>query len=125
MKVAGFLPNWIGDARMATPAPRALRQHFADAHFVGVMKPYVAGVLEGGDWFDQLVLTNQSVPALAWELRRRRIDWAVLFPNSLRSALTAWLGSCRRRVGYVRYGRGLLLTDRLKPIRDPRGRLLP
>ena len=39
MKVAIFLPNWIGDAVMATPALRALRRGFPDAHLVGVMKP--------------------------------------------------------------------------------------
>src|SRR5207302_957389 len=58
MNIAVFLPNWIGDAVMATPALRALRNHFRTARFVGVLKPYVAGVLEGGDWFDELLLTN-------------------------------------------------------------------
>src|SRR5262245_52436565 len=102
MNVAVFLPNWIGDAVMATPALRALRRHFDGARLVGVAKPYVAGVLEGGDWFDELLLYrggpwSQSTPALAWKLRRRRIDLAVLFPNTFRSALAAWLGGCRRR----------------------------
>lgn len=130
MRIAVFPPNWIGDAVMATPALRALRQHYAGAHFVGVLKPYVAGVLEGGDWFDQILFTGgkklaHSVPAVVWALRKEKIDRAVLFPNSFRSALIARLGGCRRRVGYVRYGRGPLLTDRLHAIRDSRGRLLP
>src|SRR5712691_4283360 len=130
MNVAVFCPNWVGDAVMATPALRALRQHFRDARLVGVLKPYVAGVLEGGDWFDAVVLANggpwsQSVPAVAWRLRRERIDLAVLFPNSFRSALTAWLGGCRRRVGYARCGRSPLLTHALPPIRDAAGRRKP
>jgi heptosyltransferase-2 len=130
MRIALFLPNWVGDAVMATPALRAVRRHYVGAHVVGVVKPYVAGVLEGGDWFDQLLPANasawsQSVPAIAWQLRRMKIDEAILFPNSFRSALTAFLGGCRRRVGYVRYGRGPLLTDRLRPIRDARGQLQP
>src|SRR5205823_2613437 len=50
---------------------------------------------------------------------------AVLFPNSFRSALVAWLGGCRRRVGYARYGRSPLLTDRLRPVVDEHGRLTP
>src|SRR5438094_3104731 len=130
MNVAVFLPNWIGDAVMATPALRALRRHFAGARFIGVLKPYVAGVLEGGYWFDQLLFTGceefgQRLPAVAWELRRQKVDWAVLFPNSFRSVFTAWLGGCRRRVGYVRYGRRPLLTHGLHPLRDSSGRLLP
>jgi heptosyltransferase-2 len=49
----------------------------------------------------------------------------VLLPNTFRSALTAWLGGCRRRVGYARYGRSLLLTDALSPLRDELGRRKP
>jgi heptosyltransferase-2 len=130
MRIAVFLPNWIGDAVMATPALRAIRWHYADAHIVGIAKPYVAGVLEGGVWFNQLLFANggkwsQSVAAVAWRLRKLKIDLALLFPNSFRSALTAFLGGCDRRVGYARYGRGPLLTDRLQPIRDVHGRLQP
>jgi heptosyltransferase-2 len=128
MNLAVFLPNWIGDAVMATPALRALRTRFAEARIVGVLRPYVAGVLEGGDWFDQVVLAHDgSWPrgsvATAWKLRRLGIDLAVLLPNSFRAALVAWLAGCRQRVGYARYGRSPLLTDVLQPEREPDGRL--
>ena len=43
MNVAIFWPNWIGDAVMATPAVRALREHYQNARFVGVLKPEVYG----------------------------------------------------------------------------------
>lgn len=131
MKIAVFLPNWIGDAVMATPAVRALRQHFPRAALIAVMKPYIAGVVEGAPWFDgQLFLDikgpwSRRWPAVAARLRREAVDLAVLFTNSFRTALTSWLGGCRRRVGYARYGRSCLLTDRLSPIRSSDGRLLP
>jgi heptosyltransferase-2 len=131
MKIAVFLPNWIGDAVMATPALRALRERFPEARLIGILKPYVAGVLEGSPWLDRLMLLDSRGPwelrwpSVARQLRREQADLAVLFPNSFRSALVAWLGGCRRRVGYVRYGRGLLLTDRLPPLRDALGDLLP
>jgi heptosyltransferase-2 len=129
MNVAVFLPNWIGDAVMATPALRALRTHFRGARIIGVLKPYVAGVLEGGDWFDETILNNggpwsQGIWATARKLRRGT-DLAVLFPNSFRSALTAWFGGCKKRIGYARYGRGPLLTHKLEPIRDARGKITP
>src|SRR5262249_54140962 len=94
MKLAVFLPKWICDAVMATPALRALRRHFGGDHLLGVLKPYVAGVLEGGDWFDEIIPHNggpwsQGVVATARRLRCRHIDLAILFPNSFRSALTA------------------------------------
>ncbi|MBV9125379.1 MAG: ADP-heptose--LPS heptosyltransferase, partial [Planctomycetes bacterium] len=131
MKIALFLPNWVGDAVMATPAVRAVREHFREAHLIGVLKPYVGGVLEGNPWLDEQWFLDtrgpqwQRWPRVVARLRRRRVDLAILFPNSFRSALIAWLGGCRRRVGYVRYGRGLLLTDRLAPLRGEDGRLLP
>jgi heptosyltransferase-2 len=131
MNIAVFLPNWVGDAVMITPALRALRQQFPVAHIIGVLKPYVAGVLEGAPWLDDQVFLDargpwsQRWPAVAARLRRSHIDLAVLFPNSFRSALVAWLGSCRQRVGYARYCRGPLLTDRLSDVRDVRGRRTP
>jgi heptosyltransferase-2 len=131
MKIAIFLPSWIGDAVMATPAMRALRRRYPDAHLLGILRPYVAGVLEGSRWLDSLILLDrrgpwtQRWPAVAWRLRRQRPELAILFPNSLRTALVAWLGGCRRRVGYRRYGRDRLLTDRLEPVRDANGRLRP
>jgi heptosyltransferase-2 len=129
-KVAVFLPGWVGDGVMATPALRALRQRYPAAHIIAVGKPYVAEVFAGGDWFDEYLCANggpwsQGVAAVAWRLRRLGIDLAVLFSNSFRTALTAWLGGCRRRIGYARYGRSPLLTDALEPVRDAHGRLTP
>jgi heptosyltransferase-2 len=48
---------------------------------------------------------------------------AVLFPNSFRSALVAWLAGIRRRIGYDRYFRRWLLTDALAPIRENNGKI--
>lgn len=129
MKIAVFLPGWVGDAVMATPALRALRNSFTGAHIVGVGRPYVADVYAGGDWFDEMLPCGRGwkngLAATAWKLRQRGIDLAVLLPNSFRVALIAWLGGCRRRAGYARYGRSPLLTEVLQPIRDVDGRLKP
>jgi heptosyltransferase-2 len=131
MNIAVFLPNWIGDVVMATPAVRALRQQFPSAHLVGVCKPYVLGVLEGAPWFHEMVFLDskgpwsQRWPGAAANLWRENMDIAILFPNSFRSALVAWLAGCRRRIGFNRYLRGGLLTDRLEPLRDATGTFQP
>jgi heptosyltransferase-2 len=131
MNLAIFLPNWIGDVVMATPAIRALRQHFNAGRCFAVSRPYAGDVLEGAPWFDERLALDQrggwaqSLPSVAWQLRRARIDLAILFPNSFRSAMTAWLGGCRRRLGFSRDGRGKLLTDPLQPILDERGKFKP
>ncbi len=131
MNVAIFLPNWIGDVVMATPAIRALREQYAGAKCIAVGKPYVRDVLAGSPWLDEYLpldrggAWSQSWPAVAWKLRQERIDLAVLFPNSFRSALVASIAGSKRIVGFKRYMRGWMLTDALEPTRDERGRLVP
>lgn len=121
MNVALFLPNWLGDLVMATPAIRAVREHFgADAHLVGIMRPNLADVLDGTGWLDRQWYfdprAGDSRFGTATLIRRMRqfgFDVALLFTNSFRTALLAASGRAKRRIGYARAGRGALLTDPL------------
>jgi heptosyltransferase-2 len=132
MKIAVFLPNWLGDLVMATPVLRAMRRHFGpDAQLVGVVRPYLQQVLDGTHWLDELWGYDRRsgdrglrMKGVARRMRQERFDLAVLLTNSLSSAILAWRGGARQRVGYVRYGRGLLLTTKLYP-RRRRGRIVP
>jgi len=118
MKVAIFLPNWLGDLVMATPVLRAMRRHFGPgAHIVGIMRPYLADVLAGTDWlseqwyYDPRSKDSSLRPwALTGRIRRQRFDMALLLPHSLRPAVMAYLGGVKERIGYVRNFRGPLLT---------------
>jgi lipopolysaccharide heptosyltransferase II len=130
VRIGVFIPNWIGDAAMCTPTLRALRQTFADARIVGLMRPYVADVLAGTPWLDEQIAFDQrsSDPdKRAWavlrRLRRARFDTMVLLTNSFRTALLAWASGAAARVGYVRYGRGPFLTHKLYCPRLGRRRL--
>ncbi len=132
MKIAVFLPNWLGDVAMATPTLRSLRRHFGpQAKIVGIMRPYLSDVLAGTGWLDEQWFFNPRAEdrelrsrAVARRMRGERFDLAVLMTNSFRTAWVAWRGGAKRRVGYVRYGRGLLLTDKLHLRRDGR-RIVP
>lgn len=132
MRIAVFCPNLVGDGVMATPTLRALRRGFPGATLVGIARPVVAATLEGGPWFDEVWAfrpgsprPEERSPGVVRRLRAGRFDAAVLMPNSFRSAILAWLGGARRRVGYAKGGRGPLLTDRLNFPTDARGRRLP
>ena len=120
--IALFLPNWVGDVVMAAPAIRAVREHHPAARLLAICKPYVAATVDGSPWFDDVILFDKSGPKAHREpgvirrLRHEHVDAAVLFPNSFRAAAVAALGRCRRRIGFDRYGRGLLLTDALMPV---------
>jgi heptosyltransferase-2 len=131
MKIAVFLPNWIGDVVMSTPMLRALRGHFgSQATVTAVMKPYVAEVLAGTTWVDDKLGYDPKgkgeglgTRELVHSLRRRSIDLAMVLPSSFRYAALAWLGGARRRIGYDRNGRGVLFTDRV-PLPQRRGKLV-
>ena len=84
--------------------------------------PHVADVLAGLDLIDRIILHDprgRQIDArgrrLVRKLRGERFDLALLFTNSLRSAWLAWRSGAKRRVGFSRDGRGILLTDALTP----------
>jgi heptosyltransferase-2 len=131
MNLGIILPNWIGDVAMATPMLRAVRKQFPrPARLVGLLRPYVADVLAGTPWLDELIYYRagtgeaaHSTLGAARELRRRRLDAVILLSNSFRTAAIAGLSGAGRRLGYVRHGRAMLLTDPLYPPQNGRARI--
>jgi heptosyltransferase II len=122
MKIAVFLPNWVGDAVMATPALRAIRNHFAHAEIVAVLRPPIGEVIAGTGLADRAVTYAprgrdpwQRGWRFAMRLRAETIDLAILFPNSLRTAWIARAAGAQHRIGFARDGRRVLLTDALEP----------
>jgi len=132
MKLGIFLPNWLGDLVMATPALRAIRRHFGpQARIVGILRPKLAELLAGTNWLDEQWPFDPRGHQPQWRrwalirrMRQEQFDTVLLLTNSLDTALLAWLGGVRQRIGYVRYGRGPLLTGKLYPRRDGR-RIVP
>jgi heptosyltransferase-2 len=127
MRIGVFLPNWVGDVVMATPALRSLRHHVgAQAHLVGILRPYVADILTGASWFDTHIeydrRTLRGVCRLISQLRRERLDTILLLTNSFSTALFARLSGAPRRIGFGLHGRRALLTDALDEPRDGRVR---
>jgi len=126
-------PNWVGDAVMATPTLRALRELYPDAHIAYLMRRYVKPMYTGMPWADQLITYRTGITAkragkglfgLARRLRAGRFDMAVLLPNSFQTALICKMGNIPRTVGYDRDGRGFLLSDRLLPEKQ-KGKFVP
>jgi heptosyltransferase-2 len=129
MKLAIMLPNWVGDACMATPTLRALRaglREFDEICWVGRPAPLM--VLDGLHWADSRLMYKPrargadllSRRGVVRALRQRHFDAVVLFTNSLSSAAIAWLSGIPRRIGFARDGRSWLLTDRIPVIQGER-----
>lgn len=119
------IPNWVGDVVLASPVLAAIRAHFADSRITYLMRGYVREIVEGCGWHDSELIWPRGggirVIADTWKLARtirgERFDIALLLTNSFRSGLVCWMGGARRRVGYARDGRTLLLSDRLRPLK--------
>src|SRR5262245_7023903 len=121
-KIGIFLPNWIGDVAMTTPALRAIHRKFGgSAELVAIQRPYVAAVLEGSPWISRSIryepawFSGQGYFSLLQSLRRESFDSIVLFPNSFLSGALAWLSGAAQRVGYARDYREWLLSDAIRP----------
>ena len=140
LRLAIFLPNWIGDACMATPMLRAVRDSYPNAHIVAVTNPVVAELLNGAwgknlPWIDQYLLVHRTrrkarsatIPRwrLPAHLKSQRLNAILLCTNSFWSAAVAWLSETRTRIGYQRDGRGWLLSDPLPVARSAEGKLQP
>jgi heptosyltransferase II len=126
-------PSWVGDAVMATPTLRAIRELYPSAHISYLMKRYVKPIYTGMPWADQLITyrtgkskahAGRGMFDLARRLRGGRFDLAILLPNSFKSALICKMGAIKRVVGYERDGRGFLLSDKLLPVKE-RGKFIP
>jgi heptosyltransferase-2 len=110
--------NWIGDAVMTTPAVRAIRKGFPNAHISILAKPWVAPVFENSEHIDRLLIydgerRHKGVLGkfrLARDLKKYYFDAAILLQNAFEAALIAFLAGIPLRIGYSRDARRLLLT---------------
>jgi len=132
-KILVVTPSWVGDAVMATPTLRAIREQFPQAHIAYMMKRYVKPIFTGLPWADQLITyrsgktekkAGKGLFDLARRLRGAKFDLAIILPNSFQTALICKMANIPRVVGYDRDGRGFLLSDKLLP-RKEKGKFVP
>ncbi|MBC7857333.1 MAG: lipopolysaccharide heptosyltransferase II, partial [Burkholderiaceae bacterium] len=108
-------PNWIGDAVMAQPLLRLLREQHPERPIDVLAPPAVAPVWRQMSEVDAVVETPFRHGALQlkerWKLARalraRGYAEAYVLPNTLKFALIPWLAGIARRIGYKgesRYG---------------------
>ncbi|HVR76594.1 MAG TPA: lipopolysaccharide heptosyltransferase II [Planctomycetota bacterium] len=120
-------PNWVGDLVMATSSFADIRRTFPSARITVLLPPGRDRVIDGSPDHDRIILDRAgNSPLGLWrlsrELRAERFDLAIIFPNSFRAALIAFLAGIPRRVGYRRDLRSALLSDRVEYEREGRRR---
>lgn len=126
MKIMIRATNWVGDAIMALPALRAIRQRHADAQISILARPYVADIYRDQQIANELISYDPNVAHRGWsgreklaaDLRARKFDVAILLQNAFDAAWLAWRAQIPQRIGYARDARSLLLTKAI-PVPKP------
>jgi lipopolysaccharide heptosyltransferase II len=111
--------NWLGDAVMSVPAIRAIKQGRPDAHVTVLAPEKIAPIWKLiSEVDDVLSLPNKSLFAAIRLVRKQPdFDVAILFPNSLRSALEVLF--VPRKAGYRGHARAWLLNQIVREPRRP------
>ena len=115
--------NWLGDVVMSLPALRAIRRAWPDAHLAILVKSELASFFDGASWLDEVIPYSvgrglsgfMDRRRIVGEIRARKFDLGVLFPNSFESALWLAMAGIKRRAGFVADARGALLTLKASP----------
>ena len=118
-KVLIIGPSWVGDMVMAQSLFKLLKQHYPDASIDvlapqwsqgllqcmpevrrSIFSPFKHGELRIGDRY-----------RLARQLREASYDWAIVLPNSFKSALIPFWAKIPKRTGWQKECRSILLND--------------
>lgn len=116
MRIFVRLPNWLGDAVMATPALESLKASYPNARFTLMGSAVAVSLFEADDRVERLVVdeSKKADNRLFCLYRKAKelgsFDIAVTLQNSLLSALFLYFGGSKVRIGYAREFRSLFLT---------------
>jgi heptosyltransferase-2 len=113
-------PNWVGDAVLAIPAMKAVRDRFPQSEITLLVRPWVAGLFTAAPFVDKVWSEEKPSGLADWSriarnIRARAFNLALLLPNSFESALMMFLGGVPRRIGYATDGRRWMLTNSIRP----------
>ncbi len=138
-RIVVFMPNWIGDAIMATSFLKALREMYDDFEISDikidiVVKKDFLSLFEGHKkhTINDIITFNRDLDdsfgvrensfdkfreslKLVLKLRENKYDFAVLLTNNQRNGLISIFAKIPRRFGYSFLSQRFFLTDHIAP----------
>lgn len=113
------MPNWIGDAVMATPIIADLRSQFPEAKLSALCQGVIGELLLHDPHIDEIIsfqklngwIAHLKRSPLIENLQKGDYDLGLLLTNSFSSAWTFLRGGVKNRIGFSDNGRTLLLNQ--------------
>jgi heptosyltransferase II len=104
--------NWLGDAVMSTPALLRLREQLPQTRISMLVPAKIEPLFVGHPSIDNVIpiQPGANLLATARKVRAEKFEAVLIFPNSPRTAIEAFLSSIPVRIGHARPWRGWLLT---------------
>jgi heptosyltransferase II len=115
------MPNWLGDAVMATPVIADIRCRWPSATLTAMCQGGVASLLQGNPHLNEIFsfsrpnefLYREEKRDLIARLKQGKYDLGILLTNSFSSAWWFWRAGVKRRIGFAADFRKFLLSQAL------------
>lgn len=114
-------PNWLGDCVMSLPVFSEIRRAFPSAHVIAACREHLADCFRASPDINDVFIVPDSSAGItdiyksAKTLRESNINVGILLTNSFGTALWLRLGGVKKRIGFARDLRGLLLNCAFRP----------
>ncbi len=121
-RILVFQTAFLGDLVLTLPLIHSLRSEFPEAHIAVVTKSSSASLLKDDDDINEVILFDKHGKAkgpggtlrFARELRKQKFSLAFVPHRSFRSGLITVLAGIPKRVGFMKTGSGLWMTEHVR-----------
>jgi len=119
MRILVTRTDRLGDVVLSTPAIKALRQRFPEAHIAFMVRPYTREIVAGNPYLDEVIIYDKygkqksllNTLRFALKLRKKKFDLALMLHPTSRVHIISFIAGIPRRIGYDRKF-SFLLTDK-------------
>ena len=121
-KIIFFHMNQLGDLLFSLPVLKATKQKYPNIKIYCVARKNLAGLLESTKLVDKIFFKVGSLGAeidLIADIRKEKIDTAVMFSESPETLLLAYLSKIKNRIGFKTASLNFLLTEKVQKIGVP------
>jgi len=125
-KIVVRMPNWLGDAVMATPILQDLKSAYPEVHLTVLCHEAIHNLLKHNPFIDDFIVfskelkrTNEEKNRIFSLLRKGAFDLGLLLTNSFSSAWWFYKANIPIRLGFKDHFRSFLLTH---PISFPKNK---